>query len=172
VGSCYPDRDRLWSEQIPHDMKSKLLAVLIAIFPMATLAADIASVNFKALREDLREYYFSKPENAATRDSFKAATESEKKFHEEIQQKIEKGKGPIDIRSALPKKGVMDRFDLERKIDSDLKKELFRIVSGLGLKYELIYDASDPEAIIYAKSQVDDITTTVRQAIIELGNKK
>lgn len=153
-------------------MKSKLLAVLIAISPLATMAADIASVNFKAIKDDLREYYFSKPENAAVRDSYKTATEADKKFQEEIQQKIEQGKEPIDIRSAIPKRGMLDRIELDRKLDSDLRKELYRIVSGLGLKYELIYDASDTETIIYAKSQVDDLTTTVKQAIIDLGKKK
>ena len=37
------------------------------------------------------------------------------------------------------------------------------------MEYELIYDASDTDAVIYAKSQVDDVTTIVKQAIIE-GN--
>jgi hypothetical protein len=45
-------------------------------------------------------------------------------------------------------------------------------VSNLGLNYELIYDASDVSAIIYAKSRVDDVTTVVKQAIFDLGQKK
>jgi hypothetical protein len=36
----------------------------------------------------------------------------------------------------------------------------------------LIYDSSDSEAVIYAKTQVDDITTTVKQALIDIGQKK
>lgn len=46
------------------------------------------------------------------------------------------------------------------------------IVTRLGLKYELIYGSSDSETVIYAKSQVDDITITVKQAIIDLRQKK
>ncbi len=89
-----------------------------------------------------------------------------------MQATIAEGKSAIDIKKMIPKSGSMDRFQLDRKIDADLKKELYIIITGLGLKYELIYDASDAETVIYAKSQVDDITTTVKQAIIELGKKK
>ena len=63
-------------------------------------------------------------------------------------------------------------LDVEREINAALRKELYLIVSGLGLKYELIYDASNSDAVIYAKSQVDDITTTVKQALIEIAKKK
>lgn len=153
-------------------MKSKLLAIAFALFPVASHAADIASVNFKALQEDLRGYYFSKPENAGIKEKFNAAARDEAAFQEDIQKKIMNGKDPIDMRTAMPKGGFPERFQLEKKIDADIKKELYLIVSKLGLKYEFIYDSSDAGAVIYAKSQVDDITTTVRQAVIDLQQKK
>lgn len=153
-------------------MKPQLIALLFAFSPAAVFAADIASVNFNAVKDDLREYYFAKPENAEIRDKFKAATESEKSLHAQIEENLRSGDKPIDFRSLMPKGGAMDRFDVERKINAALRKELYLIVSGLGLKYELIYDSSDSDAVIYAKSQVDDITTTVKQAVIELAKKK
>ncbi len=153
-------------------MKFKLLALFLAISPMTAFAADIASVNFKAIADDLREYYFSKPENSEVKEQYNAAREAEKKFQNDIQEQVKNGDKPIDLRSAMPPKGMMNRFELDRKIDADLKKELYRIISDLGLKYELIYDASETGAIIYAKAQVDDVTTIVKQKIIDLGKKK
>jgi hypothetical protein len=153
-------------------MKSKLFAILLAIFPLTAFGADIASVNFNALKDALREYYFSKPENADLKERFNAAEEVEKKFESDIQDKIAKGDKPVDFRAAMPPKGMMGRFELERKIDADLKKELYLIISELGLKYDLIYDASETGAVIYAKAQVDDVTTLVKQKIIDLGKKK
>ena len=153
-------------------MKTKLLAIAFALFPITDYAAEIASVNFKAIKEDLREYYFAKPENAEIKEQFSSAVREEKVFQDDMQKKIMDGKKPIDIRSALPKGGVPERYQLEKKIDGVIRKELYLIVTGLGLKYELIYDSSDSETVIYAKSQVDDITTTVKQAIIDLRQKK
>ena len=153
-------------------MKSKLLAIALIFLPVAINAAEIASVNFKAIKEDLREYYFAKPENIEIKEKFSAAVREEKAFQEDMQKKLIDGKKPIDIRSAMPKGGAPERYQLEKKIDAEIKKELYLIVTKLGLKYELIYDSSDSETVIYAKSQVDDITTTVRQAIIDLGQKK
>ncbi len=153
-------------------MKSLILALTFILTATASFAADIASVNFKAIKDDLREYYFAKPENTEIKNKYSSATQEEKKRLDEMQATIAEGKSAIDIKKMIPKSGSMDRFQLDRKIDADLKKELYIIITGLGLKYELIYDASDAETVIYAKSQVDDITTTVKQAIIELGKKK
>lgn len=153
-------------------MKSATLALAFILCTTATFAADIASVNFKAIKDDLREYYFTKPENAATKDGYLKASQEEKKRMEEMQATLAEGKSAIDIKKMVPKPGSTDRYQLERKIDADLKKELYLIISALGLKYELIYDASDAETIIYAKTQVEDITTTVKQAIIDLEKQK
>jgi hypothetical protein len=153
-------------------MKSKLIAILFVLSPGMGLAADIASVNFDAIKDDLREIYLAKPENTKLRENYKTARESEKSFHAQIEEKLKAGDKPIDFRSLMPKGGTLDRFQMEREIDSALKKELYLIVSGLGLKYELIYDSSDSGAVIYAKSQVDDVTTLVKQAIIDQGKKK
>ncbi|MEO7098384.1 MAG: hypothetical protein ABI162_03405 [Luteolibacter sp.] len=153
-------------------MKSKLLAIALTVFPITSYAAEIASVNFQALKEGLREYYFAKPENAEIKEKFSSAVREENAFQEDIQKKIMDGKKPIDIRTSMPKGGVSERYQLEKKIDAEIRKELYLIVKGLGLKYELIYDSSDSETVIYAKSQVDDITTTVKQAIIDLRQKK
>jgi muramoyltetrapeptide carboxypeptidase LdcA involved in peptidoglycan recycling len=153
-------------------MKSLILIIAFILSSVAAVAADIASVNFKAIKDDLREYYFSKPENAEIKASFLSATEDEKKRMEDVQAAMTEGKGSVDLKKMMPKRGGVERYQLERKIDADLKKELYLIVTSLGLKYELIYDASDSETIIYAKSQVDDITTIVKQAIIELGRAK
>jgi Skp family chaperone for outer membrane proteins len=153
-------------------MKSKLFAIALTLLPVVGNAAEIASVNFKAIKDDLREYYFAKPENAEIKEKFTSAVREEKAFQDDMQKKIMDGNKPIDIRSAIPKGGMSERYQLEKKIDGEIKKELYLIVVGLGLKYELIYDSSDSETVLYAKSQVDDITTTVKQAIIELGKKK
>lgn len=153
-------------------MKSLILIIAFALSSIAAIAADIASVNFKAIKDDLREYYFSKPENAEIKASFLSASQDEKKRLEEMQAAMIEGKGAVDIKKMISKGGGQERYQLERKIDADLKKEIYLIVTGLGLKYELIYDSSDTDAVIYAKSQVDDITTTVRQAIIDLSRAK
>jgi len=153
-------------------MKLKLLAIVLMLSPLAINATEIASVNFKAIKEDLREYYFAKPENSEIKEKFESAVLEEKAIQDEMQKKIMDGKKTIDIKSAMPKGGGFHRFQLEKKIDAEIKKELYLIVTGLGLRYELIYDSSDAETIIYAKSQVDDITTTVKQAIIDLQQKK
>ena len=52
----------------------------------------------------------------------------EKAFQEEMQKKIMDGNKPIDIRSAMPKGGIPERYHLEKKIDGDIKKELYLIV--------------------------------------------
>ena len=93
-------------------------------------------------------------------------------MREEVQAGMAKGKGSIDIAKMIPKGNPAGRFEVEREIEANLKKELYLIIKDLGLKYELIYDASDVGAIIYAKSQIDDITNTVKQAFIELREKK
>lgn len=152
-------------------MKSKLFAIAFTLLPILGHSAEIASVNFKAIKDDLREYYFEKPENAEIKEKFNSAVLEEKAFQDEMQKKIMDGGKTIDIRSALAKSGMPERYKLEKKIDGEIKKELYLIVTGLGLKYELIYDSSDSETVIYAKSQVDDITTTVKQAIIDLRHK-
>ena len=156
-------------------MKSLLAAIALSLFPVATYAGDVASVNFKAIKDDLREYYFSRPENAETKEKFQTAVQAEKKQMEEMQKKVLSGGKAIDLKemkALMPSMGAEGRYELERKLDTSLKKELYLIVSGLGLKYELIYDASSAETIIFAKSQVDDVTSAVRQAIIDLGQKK
>ena len=153
-------------------MKSKLLAITLALFPVAGCAAEIASVNFKALKEDLREYYFAKPENVEIKEEFNSAVREENTFREDIQKKFLDGEKPVDIKTMMSKGGRPELYLLEMKIDVEIKKELYIIITRLGLKYELIYDSSDSEAIIFAKSQVDDITTTVKQAIIDLRQKK
>lgn len=139
--------------------------------PLAACAAEIASVNFDAIKEGLRQYYFAKPENSEIKERFASAIRNEKAFQEEMQKKLMDGTKPIDLRSAMPKGGVPERYQLEKKIDTEIKKELYLIVVGLGLQYEFIYDSSDSEAVIYAKGPVDDITTTVKQAIIDLQKK-
>jgi hypothetical protein len=153
-------------------MKSIILVIALLLSPAAAVAADIASVNFKSIKDDLRVYYFAKPENAEIKASFLNATQDEKKHMDEVQAAFAEGKGTVDLKKMMPKGGGQERYQLERKIDADLKKELYLIVTGLELKYELIYDSSDAEAVIYAKTQIDDITPTVKQALIELGKKK
>ncbi|CAM2768650.1 hypothetical protein [Rariglobus hedericola] len=153
-------------------MKSLLLSLVFSLSAVAVSAADIASVNFGAIKEELRGYYFAKPENAEVKERFDAAVKTEKAYQDELQKKLMDGNKPIDLRAAMPKAGGMDRYHLERKIDAALKAELYLIIGGLGLKYELIYDSSSADSIIYAKSQVDDVTTLVKQAIIDLSKKK
>lgn len=153
-------------------MKAKLLAILLAFGSVSAFAADIASVNVKSIEDELRKYYLSKPENAELKKRYALATEAEKKRDEEMAERLKDGGKSFDITSLVPKfTGAMDQYELEREIEAGLRKELYLIVSGLGLKYELIYDTSAPGAIIYAKSQVDDLTTVVRQAIIDLEKK-
>jgi hypothetical protein len=149
-------------------MDPKIFAIALAITPVASFATDIASINFKSVKEDLREYYFAKPQNTDIKAQFDESSLNEKKRMSEVQAAMANG----DIKKIIGKSNGMDRYNLEKKIDSDLKKELYIIISGLGLKYELIYDSSEADTVIYAKSQVDDITTTVKQAVIELGKKK
>ena len=151
------------------------LSVTLVIFTLCrlpALSADIASVNFNAIKDSLRQYYLSKPENAEINERFKKADLEEKRMREEVQAGMAKGKGSIDIAKMIPKGNPAARFEVEREIEANLKKELYLIIKDLGLKYELIYDASDVGAIIYAKSQIDDITNTVKQAFIELREKK
>ena len=153
-------------------MKTKLIAFALLILPVASYAADIASVNFNAIKDDLREYYFTKAENAEIKESLNVASAEDKKRSDDLQAAMAEGKTAIEIKRILPKSGSHERYQLERKLDSDLKKELYRIILNLGLKYELVYDASNSETVIYAKSQVDDVTAIVKQAIIELTKKQ
>ena len=154
-------------------MKPILFAIALAIIPAMAISADIASVNYKAVREDLREYYFSKPENAKFKAQYTSAVSDEIAFHEKMRKEIRDGQKPTDMQVAMMQGGMNSsiRFQLDRKIDSDIKKELYLIIAGLGLKYELIYDSSEYGTVIYATSQIDDITTTVKQAIIDLRQK-
>ena len=152
-------------------MKPLLFAIALALFPVVGYSGDIASVNFASIKDDLRTYYFAKPENAEIKEKFAAAVRDEKAFMNEIQQKLFDGKKAVDLSSTARKNRVPDRYQLEKKIDSDIKSELYLIVSRLGLKYDLIYDSSS-DAVIYAKTQIDDITTTVKQAVIDLQQKK
>ncbi len=157
-------------------MKSLFLVLALSLSSAAIHAADIASVNFNAIKDELREYYFSKPENAEVKERFQAAVQAEKKMMEEMQNKVlGNGTKALDLnelKASMPKLGEDGRYQLERKLNATLKKELYLIVSGMGLKYDLIYDASSTDAIIFAKSQVDDLTTAVKQAVIDLQQKK
>ena len=154
-------------------MKSKLFALALAILPLTGVSAEIASVNFNSVKEDLRELYFSKSENAEVKSKFEELNSADKKQTDEMHKNLMDGKKPLDMKSSM-KAGLTssERYSFGRKIDADLKKELYGIIVGLGLKYELVYDSSDSEAVIFAKSQIDDVTIIVKQAIIELRKKK
>jgi hypothetical protein len=150
-------------------MKTLLIALALAVSQLTAEPADIASVNFDAIKNDLQEYYLAKPENAELKKAFDASAEAEKRQMDAMQKSILNGGKPsLDLMSAMPGR----HFEMQRKLEADLKKELYKIVSRLGLKYELIYDASDADSIIYAKSSVEDVTTPVKQAIIDLQEKK
>lgn len=151
-------------------MKSLLVVLLCCLSVFNTIGADIASVNFKGIKDELRAYYFAKAQNAEQKAKFEAAVQEEEKQMEELQKSLRSGNKP-DFDTLAAKKFGVSRFELERKLNADLKQELYLLISGLGLKYELIYDSSDSEAIIFAKSQIDDITPTVKQAIIDAQKK-
>ncbi len=153
-------------------MKSLLLVAALVFAPVVMFAADIASVNFKALKPDLRSYYLAKPENAQLKARYEAASAGEHERMEQIQAAMAEGKGKVDVLKMMPKSGDQSPYALERKIDAELRKELYLSVSSLGLKYELIYDGSDSDSVIYAKSQVDDVTTLVKQALIDRAQKE
>lgn len=150
-------------------MKHLLATLFLCLSSLVALAADIASVNFDAIKDDLREYYFTKPENAAVKKEYDASAQQEERHMKDMEKMVTGGK-PLDLKSVGV--GAASHYKLKRQIEGELKKELYRLISGLGLKYELIYDASNAETIIYAKSQVDDVTTIVRQAIVDLAAKK
>ena len=152
-------------------MKSILTIVALLVLPVTGSSGGNASVNFEALKDHLMAYYFSDPANADLKSQLETAVREEEKFNSELQKKIKEG-SPIDIPSLEPMSGEKSRYMLERRIESDLRKELYFIVSGLGLEYDFIYDASDSEAIIFAKSPVDDLTTIVKQAILDHLSKK
>ncbi len=152
-------------------LKQILLALIFALLPALTHAGDIASVNVKAIEDDLRAYYLSKPENAELKVKFEDAKLAEKKQQEAVQKALIEGKKPFDMKSMM-RPGGMDRYQLERNIDKDLNKELYLIVSKMGRDYDFIYDSSSAETIIYAKKQVVDLTIEVKQAIIDLQKKK
>ena len=135
-------------------------------------SADIASVNFDAIKADLREYYFSKPENAEAKKDFEASVQEEKNYMEQIEKRVMEGNKTLDLTKMTPPGMSRSRYAVERQLNVELKKELYQLVSGLGLKYDLIYDSSNTDAIIFAKSQVDDVTTTVRQALLDLAKKR
>ena len=151
-------------------MKSQLFAIALVIIPSVVYSAEIASVNYSSIKNDLRAYYFAKPENAEIKEKFSSAVKAEKEFMNEIQQRFIDGKKPIDNKSGVPNR-VPERYQLEKQIDGEIKNEVYVIVSKLGLKYDLIYDSSS-EAVIYAKTQIEDITSTVKQAVIEMQQKK
>ncbi|NOX99626.1 MAG: hypothetical protein GXP30_07845 [Verrucomicrobia bacterium] len=151
-------------------IKLKLLALLFALLPAVSHAGDIASVNVKAIKDDLRAYYLSKPENAELKVKFEDAKVAEKKQQEAVQKALIEGEKPFDMKSVM-KLGGMDRYQLERNLDKDLNRELYLIVSKMGNDYDFIYDSSSAETIIYAKKQVVDLTIAVKQAIFDLGGK-
>lgn len=151
-------------------IKLKLLALLFALLPAVSHAGDIASVNVKAIKDDLRAYYLSKPENAELKVKFEDAKVAEKKQQEAVQKALIEGEKPFDMKSVM-KLGGMDRYQLERNLDKDLNRELYLIVSKMGNDYDFIYDSSSAEMIIYAKKQVVDLTIAVKQAIFDLGGK-
>lgn len=147
-------------------MKLLRLLPLLLCLPAAAFAGAVASVNFKALNDDLRDYYLAKPENAALREQFDASVADEKAQSEAVMTAVAEGKTQLDLRKTM-ESGLKSasRFELRRKIDAALKKELYRIISDMGLAYEVIYDSSNSDAILFAKTGVDDITVLVRQAL-------
>ena len=82
-------------------MRTILVVLAVCLLHSAALAADIASVNFNAIKDDLRAYYLSKPENAERKKAFEAAVAAESNRMEEIQKKI-KGNQALDIVSMMP----------------------------------------------------------------------
>ena len=149
-----------------------IIAALIALLGSPGYPSEIASVNFKALKEPLMAYYFSDPENAEMEKRFKAAASEEEKVQEEIQRSLVEGKGPLDFQALGSKMGAQGIYEMERQIEADLRKELYRIVSGLGLEFDFIFDSSELDSVIFAKRSVQDLTTLVKQAIFDLQAKK
>ena len=152
-------------------MKKILPIIALIVLPVAGYPSGNASVNFEALKEHLMACYFSNPENAEIQKQFQAAVQAEEKYHAEITKSISEGI-PLDIEAPIAVAGASGRYEIERRIDGDLRKELYLIVSSLGLEYDFIYDASDSDAIIYAKAPVDDLTTIVKQAILDRLKEK
>ena len=154
-------------------MKTVLFIASLLILPLTVYPSGIASVNFKSIKGDLRDYYFSKPGNKEIKERFETAVQEEEKFHEQIHKRMMEGQAPIDFEAVMSmgSSGGPERYKLERKIDADLRRELYLIVRELNLEYDLIYDASDAEAIIFAKRPADDLTAIIRQAIIDHQRK-
>src|SRR5690554_1881764 len=109
-------------------MKYLPVTIFLTLLNLTTFAAEVASLNFDAIKDDFREYYFSKPENAAIQKQFDAAVQEENRFQEDLQKQFMEGGQSINWKSMASEAGGMGRFQLERKIDSDLKKELYLIV--------------------------------------------
>ncbi len=153
-------------------MRSLVFAVILSFSSFAAFAAEVASVNFDAIKDDLRKYYLAKPENAKLKKQLEEAAKEEKKQMENMQKMMRENTKSIDLSEIMAMGEAASRFELENEMDADLKKELYVIISGLGLKYDLIYDSSDTEAIIYSKTQINDVTPAVKQAIIDFQKKK
>lgn len=149
-----------------------IIVALLALLGPTGYPSEIASVNFKAIKEPLMAYYFSHPENAEMEARYEAAASEEKKVQEEIQRSLTEGKGAIDFQALGSKMGAQKIYELERLIEAELRKELYRIVSGLGLEFDFIFDSSELDSVIYAKSSVQDLTALVKQAIFDLQAKR
>ena len=144
--------------------------LLLLILPNIAVSADIASVNFEAVKDLLIEYHLGKPENSEKKKIYHEAIEGEKAYQEQIQNSMKDGKMTIDI-SKFASNNFVDRYEIEKDLEKDLRLEIYKIIKDLGESYDFIYDSSNADVIFYSKSDIEDITQKIRQAILDKKKK-
>ena len=153
-------------------MKALLVIFSIMFSPCAGFSAEIATVTLSSIKDELRDYLFSKPGNAELKKQYEEAEVEKNRFMEEMQKKVMRGESPVDLTDRGLAGVMINPFELEQKVDALMKKELYLIVSDMGLEYYFIVDDSATDAVIFAKGPVANLTPILRQKIYDLGREK
>lgn len=153
----------------------RIVTSILLFLPLLSSAGEIASVNFKAIEDDLRTWYLSLPANSELKDRYLEASEGEKRRQEMLQKSMAKAKEEgkkADLSEYFAANSSAAGYRFKQELEVNLKKQLFLIVEEMGLEYDFIYDSSESDPVIYAKEGIDDITPLLRQHILLLTNDR
>ncbi|MFC1852641.1 hypothetical protein ACFL27_20780 [candidate division CSSED10-310 bacterium] len=149
-------------------MKKLLLVLALLFFACSAFCSEIASINLKTIDNTLQDYVLSMEKYA---DLKKEMSEAEGETEQLMKKmKTEEGKISFDLKDTS--KGLK-KYKMKKQLQDIMKRELVILMTELNLKFKLIYNSSEQDAIIYSEAKIIDITQDVYQEIVKrLKSKK
>ena len=144
-------------------------ALLLALASVTSEAADVASLGFTKVEPLLREWVFSQPQYAA----LKKESDAVAKFDPAAMMNTDdKGQLVFDKAQMQQATRMMSRFDIDKKVQDAMRRELVLLVDNMDLDFGMIVNADEPNAVFYSELETEDITQKVYQELVRRLSKK